>query len=506
MSYISVDFLLDKLYIKEFDINSNIINRVNEDFLSKLYIKDISGSFNVLKSNEKIKEITIPLSKYSSKRQEFLVDGINLYNDFLPNYQYISDFHYNKTKNLIDLNFFYFDFKVFEVANIDIENPKYEIRTIELFENITNKKYLFTIKKFNEVEDNSINKETFVFSSEKIMLEEFIDFIYKKDPIMLVSWFGDSFYFPYLINRCKKLNVDYLKLSPFEKFKTKKVYIFDKQINIEVPIGRYFIDYKTLLEAYERNKIDSYELITISNNVFKENKHKCLNLEELFKNGSNEYVDKVFFNVETLNRLDNKLNYIKTMIEEAWTMGINFDDVFSTIKPWTFKLYNELKKDKKVLPLPLKNLEKESYTGGYIHKPIEGKYSNIISFDISSNYTNIIRTNNISYETIVDLNDFKGNIYYNKLLKIKNDIVNNGYENYFINIASKEELKEIISITKELNLIISSYGEFFYKDKVGILPKVMQKIFKEREEILLEIEDCDKKIKLLKKELKNRGI
>ena len=34
----------------------------------------------------------------------------------------------------------------------------------------------------------------------------------------------------------------------------------------------------------------------------------------------------------------------------------------------------------------------------------------------------------------------------------------------------------------------------------------MQKIFKEREEILLEIEDCDKKIKLLKKELKNRGI
>ena len=356
------------------------------------------------------------------------------------------------------------------------------------------------------MEDNSINKETFVFSSEKIMLEEFIDFIYKKDPIMLVSWFGDSFYFPYLINRCKKLNVDYLKLSPFEKFKTKKIYVFDNQINIEVPIGRYFIDYKTLLEAYERNKIDSYELITISNNVFKENKHKCLNLEELFENGSNEYVDKVFFNVETLNRLDNKLNYIKTMIEEAWTMGINFDDVFSTIKPWTFKLYNELKKEKKVLPLPLKNLEKESYTGGYIHKPIEGKYSNIISFDISSNYTNIIRTNNISYETIVDLNDFKGNIYYNKLLKIKNDIVNNGYENYFINIASKEELKEIISITKELNLIISSYGEFFYKDKVGILPKVMQKIFKEREEILLEIEDCDKKIKLLKKELKNRGI
>lgn len=350
MSYISVDFLLDKLYIKEFDINSNIINRVNEDFLSKLYIKDISGSFNVLKSNEKIKEITIPLSKYSSKRQEFLVDGINLYNDFLPNYQYISDFHYNKTKNLIDLNFFYFDFKVFEVANIDIENPKYEIRTIELFENITNKKYLFTIKKFNEVEDNSINKETFVFSSEKIMLEEFINFIYKKDPIMLVSWFGDSFYFPYLINRCKNLNVDYLKLSPFEKFKTKKVYIFDKQINIEVPIGRYFIDYKTLLEAYKKNKIDSYELITVSNNEFKENKHKCLNLEELFENGSNEYVDKVFFNVETLNRLDNKLNYIKTMIEEAWTMGINFDDVFSTIKPWTFKLYNELKKEKKVLP------------------------------------------------------------------------------------------------------------------------------------------------------------
>jgi len=220
LSYISVDFLLDKLYIKEFDINSNIINRVNEDFLSKLYIKDISGSFNVLKSNEKIKEITIPLSKYSSKRQEFLVDGINLYNDFLPNYQYISDFHYNKTKDLIDLNFFYFDFKVFEVANIDIENPKYEIRTIELFENITNKKYLFTIKKINEVKEDLNNKEIFVFSSEKTMLEEFINFIYKKDPIMLVSWFGDSFYFPYLINRCKKLNVDYLKLSPFEKFKT----------------------------------------------------------------------------------------------------------------------------------------------------------------------------------------------------------------------------------------------------------------------------------------------
>ena len=59
---------------------------------------------------------------------------------------------------------------------------------------------------------------------------------------------------------------------------------------------------------------------------------------------------------------------------------------------------------------------------------------------------------------------------------------------------------------KELNLIVSSSGEFFYKNKVGILPKVMQKIFKEREIIQSGIENCNKLLKIYKKELKLRGI
>lgn len=501
MSYISVDFLYNKLYIRELESNT-IKNKVNTDYLPKLYIEDNQGKYKVIKNNKKIKAISVKLSDFIETREQYINGKIDLYNDFDPNYQYISDYYYNKEKELFDLSIIYFNFNINENFNMSSDNAKYEIKSIQFFETKTNQKFHLTFNKIKLEEGNDY--KLIICNTEEDMILKFINLINEFDPIFLCSWNGNGFYFPYFINRCKKLKIDYLKLSPFEKFKNKKVYIEGKQIELEIPIGRYFLDYKTPFNKYNLKNKDNNDLVSVINNEFKENKKYKFNFKNSYEKDYQKYIENSFIEIQNLVKLENKLNYIKTMIDEAWTMGVNFDDVFSTIKPWTYKLYNELKLDNLILPL-INNINQETYSGGYIHKPKEGKYSNIVAFDTSSNYTNIIITNNISYETLVDLNEFKGTIYYNKLLNIKNNIISNNYEEYFLNI-NIEELKDIINTMKELNLIVSSSGEFFYKNKIGILPKVMQKIFKEREEILLEIEDCDKKIKLLKKELKNRGI
>lgn len=504
MSYISVDYFSNKLYIKEYRDNQ-LFNKIVEDYIPKLYIEDKNGSFSVIKNDIKIKEISSTLENYYDDKNSFKNNNIKLYNDFSPSYQYISDKYYGKDYDMIDLSCLHFNIKVLD-KNIDIENEGNDtIYSIQVYDSITNLINHFTFKKHNLKGIDGV--DILNSNSEVEMIEEFISFVREKDPIILNTWFGDLFDFPYLINRCKKLNIDYLALSPFNKFKQKRVYVYGKSMDIEVPIGRYFIDYHTLYNRYSPSKRDSYELNSIANHEFKEkttidnnNEH----LKYLYDNDYEKYIEESSYFIKTLNKLDSKLNYIKIMIEEAWTMGVNFDDVFSTIKPWTYKLYNELKKKKQVLPY-LENKDKESYLGGHILKPKEGKYSNIISFDISSNYTNIIITNNISYETIVDLNDFKDKEEYSSLLRFKNNIISNGYEEFFIN-ASKDELKEIIGVINKLDLTISSSGEYFYKNKDGILPEVMQKIFKEREQLQEDILSCEQQIKLYKKELKKRGL
>lgn len=504
MSYISVDFVSNKLYIRELESNT-IKNKINTDYLSKLYIEDNQGKYKVIKNlhnDKKIKSLSIKLSNFIETREQYINSKIDLYNDFEPNYQYISDYYYNKEKELLDLSIIYFNFNINETFNTSYDNAKYEIKSIQFFETKTNQKFHLTFNqtKLEELKDHKI----IICDTEVEMILKFIDLINKFDPIFLCSWNGNSFYFPYFINRCKKLKIDYLELSPFKKFKNKKAYIESKQIDLETPIGRYFLDYKIPFNKYNIKNKENNDLVSIINNEFKENKKYKYNFKNSYEKDYQKYIEDSFVEIQNLVRLENKFNYIKTIIDEAWTMGVNFDDVFSTIKPWTYKLYNELKQDNLILPLT-NNINQETYSGGYIHKPKEGKYNNIVAFDTSSNYTNIIITNNISYETLVDLNEFKGTIYYNKLLNIKNNIISNNYEDYFLNIGI-EDLKDMMNTIKELNLIVSSSGEFFYKNKVGILPKVMQKIFKEREIIQLEIENCNKLLKIYKKELKSRGI
>lgn len=484
--YSNVEFLNNKLYVSTINFNGLLDSIVIENCDNfEFFIDDEKGLFNVIKSDIKVKCIKSNLNEYYKKRIEFLKTN-KLYNDILPNYQYISNYFYGNDYIYNDIRIHHLDIEVF--SNGGFPNPikaKNEISLIQIYESDTNIIYLFGTKEFKDIELlQDKNKVIYYhYDNEIDMIKNFIKFEKERKPILVDAWFGNIFDFPYLINRCIKLNIDYLDLSPYRKFKSKKVSIFGKLTKILIPYGVYWFDAKELYENYTSGNRESYSLETIAQLELEIGKVKYKNisnnLDDLYKKNYKLFLEYGKQDVVLLDELNKKLNYINIMIKEAWDMGVNFDDVFSTVKSWTYKLYNELKKENIVLPIKTTK-QKETYQGPFILQPKPGKYEMIIGLDIVSEYSNAIRANNISYETIVEPEDLANMKDGNELINLQNKIINNGYENYLLSLNSNE-LKIIIKLLKDNSIILSGSGEYFYYNIDGLIPKVITKIFNERQ-------------------------
>lgn len=484
--YTNIEFLNNKLYCMLIQKDGSIVKKIIDKFRPKLYTRydpnnpnSRKTNWKVLKTNEPLMEHEIELRDYESKLQD-IIQYTNVYNNIEPNYQFISDQYYGITRERINIRHFFIDIEtMINHRKPDPINTPNEVSLIQINDSIDNKNYIFSIKESKKERPNTI---IYICKDEKDLLNKFIDFIEKMNPITVNAWFGYGFDYPYLINRMKMLGINYLRLSPYQKMKKKKVNIFGKSEVIEVPVGRYFLDYKEIYEKFSYGSRESYSLEFISQYELGEGKvqfkHIAADLDEIYNDQYELFLDYGIQDVQLLHDLDKKLSYLNIMMNQAWDMGCNFDDVFGTVKPWTLKIYNVLKKDCIALPDISNNL-KQNFEGAYINLFSPGKKEYIINYDVTSLYPNVIRANNISYECIVDDED-----YDNWMLELKNDLLKKGQELYIMNLqfskSGKERLKDIILGLRKRNMNLAPSGEFFRKDIDGVLPKVIKDIFDSR--------------------------
>lgn len=503
--YCNIEHFYDCIYISKIE-NNNLIFEINKDFKPNFFIEDKNGEFTLFKHNNKLKKIETNLFDFYSEGKSYKES----YNLISPKYQYISKFFYNN-KNNLNFNF--------KIHHLDIEtysikeeiNPfeaEDKITLIQIMESDTEEIYIFGLKECKNIKkiEKEFKSTYYMFDDEISMLKGYIEFVKEKNPLITEAWFGNSFDFPYLINRCIKLNIDYLDISPFRKFKTRSIVIFGEQKTILLPVGRYWIDSRELYEYFTNGVIDSLKLNDIGDLELNLNKIDHLNfsenLNDLYDNHYEKFIEYGIRDVVILYKLNKKLDFINIMINQAWDMGINFDDIFSTVKSWTYKLYNELIKENIILPNIQYIEEKEHYLGGHIFQEKPGKYKMILGFDVRSEYPNSIRANNISPETIIEDKDFKKLNNYDFFKKLKYNLKNNGKEDYLLSL-SIDDYKNIIKKLKEDNIILSSSGDFYYREIDGLLPKLITKIFDERNETINKVDEYNRikeLCRLLKKE------
>lgn len=386
------------------------------------------------------------------------------------------------------------------------------VSLIQIDEFDTGKKYILGYKKETDVYklfNNCIYKK---FKNEKEMIRAFIALYNKRQVSILSAWNGNGFDYPYIVKRCKNIGVDYKKLSPYGKFKTEKYSKSkDDKFDLEKPVGVYWLDYMDVYKKLAYGGREKWSLDFIANyegvdakvdfkvEGFKSIKdlmygvynpeydvEKTNGLYEAYLAKDEEKIAQlsydIFVNygirdVVIMHDLESKLKYFETLQSLSQKMGCNLDDNLGTTTPWEIYVYNELYKENIALPPDKIDNENTIYHGGYIYADV-GIWRWVMSEDVTSQYPSNLIAMNMSPETYINRKDIPKDLYE----EIK-ELHDAEYpEDIIIEQWDVIKKNRVTQLLKKHDISMSINGACFRRDKIGIIPRLVQGVFDERKE------------------------
>ena len=276
---------------------------------------------------------------------------------------------------------------------------------------ITNEKqetcvYVLNEKK-QQIDKNKITHKIKEFDNEtELLIEVFKEM--SRYPIV-VTFNGDNFDFLYLDNRAKKLEIKE-NLIPFVRTRTQDVYLVN---GIHLDLYRFFrqpaIRIYAFGGAYERNTLDELGKTLLNKEKLKLDKDIWdLDLEELIEYNGRDA--EITFELTSFN--DNQVIELIIMLSRITKMPID-DFTRASISIWIQNwMYFEHRIRNNLIPrqediLQLKGetsteaiIKGKKYQGAIVIEPQAGIWWNVYTLDFASLYPSIIKTRNLSYESI----------------------------------------------------------------------------------------------------------
>ena len=183
--------------------------------------------------------------------------------------------------------------------------------------------------------------------------------------------------------------------------------------------------------------------------------------------------------VELVSKLDEKLKLIDLAMTIAYLAKINYEDAFSPVRTWDIIVYNYLNQYNIVVPPKKDNAKSQSFEGAYVKEPLKGKHNWCVSLDLTSLYPMIIQQYNMSPETLTHK---KIDVQLQELVKKEADL----------------------SVLKEQNLAMAANGWCFRKDKKGVFPVLMGRLYDQRAAYKKQMIEAKKELEKVEKILKER--
>lgn len=317
------------------------------------------------------------------------------------------------------------------------EDAAFPINLISI--NFMNRGRVWTIGNRPYTGDSELVKNYECVEDEKQLLTRFIE-VWRRSKIDIVTgWNVDTFDLKYIINRCQNLGVDYSDLSPVGKVEVKKNgHCFIAGITI--------LDYIDLYKKFSYTPQPSYKLEYICQyEIKKGKKHYEGSIFDIYKTNWNLFVEYNIVDTVLIGELEGKRKFIDLAINLCTESRTPLEKVVSSI--WVIEGYilRYLHRYNKIMPDRQssddneysENEEDDELLGGYVEAH-PGFYKYLLSFDVESLYPHMIMMFNISPET-----------------KIKNPESSEG-------------------------LIKTPIDGVYYSKNVGILPEIVETIFKER--------------------------
>lgn len=281
-------------------------------------------------------------------------------------------------------------------------------------------------------------------------------------PDVVTGWNTRLFDFPYLINRVKNIigGDVYKKFSPWGVVNQREIIIAGRPNIAYEMAGIEQLDYYDLFRkfGYAYGQLESYKLDHVAYVVLGDKKlsyEEVGNLQNLYKQDHQLYIDYNIKDVQLIDRLEEKMGLITLAMTMAYRGGVNYSETFGTTSIWDSIIYRLLYKEQVAVPPKIAKI-KEKYPGAYVKDPMTGMHNWVCSFDLNSLYPNIIVQYNMSPETIID-GAIPG-----------------------INVDSLLSGADYI---QEDDYAVSATGLQFRKDQQGVIPKIITQYYDERRTI-----------------------
>lgn len=320
---------------------------------------------------------------------------------------------------------------------------------------------IFNIKKrIEEHVKMEVDFNYLYFKTETDMLASFFGKAVQKMPLM-TGWNFVGFDWTYLINRCKRLNLDISASSPTHKVAG----------DLQIPLHRLIVDYldvykkwDTIVDIKENNTLEY-----VAKTVLGITKIKYPGtLKELYENDFESYIFYNAIDSKLVEMIDKKLNTLQTFLTLGNITMVEANRAFSPIWMTEAVMARENSQRGRVFPKTEKiTKRREAYEGAFVVDPRSGLYEWVASFDFASLYPSIMRQWNISPESYL----------YN---------------------AGKEEMVD------QTKYIKTSSGAVFLKEPDSVFRSIITKYYgkrKDAKEVYIQIED---EIEQLKKILKTK--
>lgn len=361
---------------------------------------------------------------------------------------------------------------------------------------MTTKQYIcFILDKSQEIQEtNQDDKLIIPCSSEKELIKKFLDKWEELDPTIVIGWNSAYFDIPYLYHRFKQIvNNDVLRLSPIRKINLRE---FAGALQIVIG-GINHLDYMLLHKKYIMKEEPSYKLGDVGLRYVDLGKVQYEgNLNALFKNDINKFIDYNLRDVEIIEKLEEKLKFIELTIMISHICNIPYESVYWNTVMNEGAILKYLKREGIISPNkptthnPILKNNIESYAGGYILEPVPGLYFDVIDLDFTSLYPSIIKSLNLGIETLVGRIKVDNSPTYEQnhsLEKLKERDPNEmitieklNKTNYTLK-STQIKLGNLIKLIEKNNFTISASGAMFRTDEQSIVAKILEDWFKKRE-------------------------
>jgi DNA polymerase I len=311
---------------------------------------------------------------------------------------------------------------------------------------------------------------------EMYVLESFITFVVDYNVDVLTGWFSAQYDLPYIIERCKMLNIDYTKLSPVGKIANYQKMEMGKMVWRTFITGLDHVDMMIAISDKLNYKFANNKLDTAAKEVLGEDDRKLT--EYTWKDWPDHFEEFIKYGIRDvviLKKLDDKLGvfqlycYIQAMANLTQLSDINSNTM--VVDKYIMTEFN----GEVIFPTSKSN-EKIKYMGAHVMVPDPGLSKNVGVVDYASLYPTTIMSFNLSPETFICSDETaKPNNFTLNEMTGRMDELGMGY-------IDTGECDELVG------------GRYLFKaqsSKIGVLPRSLKKLYAERVAVKSKMKKLD---------------